>query len=464
MSAPTLSKAKLFNDVWDYYPHAGQRDLHRHRGRFKVVRCGRRWGKTMFGGHEMATRPLTPSSFLLRRGIEAPSMGWVVGPNYVDAEKEFRIIYDDLRKLGVDKDAVRFVKNSDAGALHIVTSWGSEVVGKSAQYPEKLVGEGLDWVMMVEAGRHKRATWGQYIRPALSDKRGEAIFSGVPEGKSENSLLYHLYERGQSVRFPSWHSWKRPSWTNDIVFPGGRQDPEILEAEADLTKDEFDRQYGAEFTDKTGIVMKEYDDDIHLGDFDYRPDWPLYLAVDYGFTNPFVVLFIQVGPFGEVRVIREFRRQLLDTIEVCHDLQLEYPGLIRVAQLIYPDPAEPDDTRTMVRELRVPSRKNTGGPLRIRLALIRRALKVQNKHLPEGDPERKPRLMIDRTHCKTLAWEMREGYKWPETKSEQRSDSENPMDKDNHGVEALGRFFVGYFGKQLTGGGGTFVASSNISD
>lgn len=462
MAAPTLSKTKLFTDVWGYTPHSGQVDLHQDRTRFKVIRCGRRWGKTIFGGHEMATRPLVPSPFLLRRGVNEPSIGWVVGPNYTDAEKEFRVIYDDMRRIGVDKDAMRFVKNSDAGAMHIKTSWGAEVIGKSAQYPEKLVGEGLDWVLMVEAGRHKRNTWGQYIRPTLSDKRGEAIFSGVPEGKSENSLLYALYERGQSTRFPSWMSFKRPSWTNDIVFPGGRMDPEILEAEADLTTDEFDRQYGAEFTDKTGIVMKEYDDDIHLGDFDYRPDWPLYLGVDYGFTNPFVVLFIQVGPFGDIRVIREFRRQLLDTVEVCNDLKLEYPGLIRVAQLIYPDPAEPDDTRTMVRELRIPANKNTGGALKTRLGLIRRSLKVQNQHLPIGDSERRPRLMIDRTHCKTLAWEMREGYKWPEHKSEQRNDSENPMDKDNHGTEALGRFFRGHYGKDLSDRGGAFVSAANM--
>lgn len=459
-----LSKTKLFSDVWGYEPHSGQRDLHQDRTRFKVVRCGRRWGKTIFGGHEMATRVLTPSSFLLRRGINHPSLGWVVGPNYTDAEKEFRVIYDDMRKLGVDKDAIRFVKNSDAGALHIVTKWGAEVIGKSAQYPEKLVGEGLDWVMMVEAGRHKRTTWGQYIRPTLSDRRGEAIFSGVPEGKSDSSLLYALYERGASARFPNWMGYKRPSWTNDIVFPGGRQDPEILEAEEDLTKDEFDRQYGAEFTDKTGIVMKEYDDDIHLGDFDYRPDWPLYMSVDYGFTNPFVVLFIQVGPFGDIRVIREFRRQLLDTPEVCHDLKLEYPGLIRVAQMIYPDPAEPDDTRTMVRELRVPANKNTGGPLKTRLTMIRRALKVQNPHLPDGDSERRPRLMIDRTHCAKLAWEMREAYKWPENRSEQRNDSENPLDKDNHGVEALGRFFRGHYGKNLSGGGGSYIATANMEN
>lgn len=461
MSAPTLSKTQLFNKIWGYYPHAGQRDLHQHRGRFKVVRCGRRWGKTMFGAHDMATRALIASPYLARRGVLAPTMGWVVGPNYTDTEKEFRIIYDDLRKLGLDKTAIRFVNNGASGDMHLKLSNGAEIIGKSAQHPEKLVGEGLDWVLMVEAGRHKRKTWSEYLRPALSDKRGEAVFSGVPEGPTSTSLLYHMYERGQSGRFPAWHSWKRPSWTNDIVFPLGREDPEIMEAEADLTVDEFNRQYGAEFADKTGVVMKEYDEDVHLGDFDYDPSWATYMAVDYGFTNPFVVLFIQVGPFGDIRVLREFRRTQLDTVEVCRDLNHEYPGLVRVSSMLYPDPAEPDDTRTMQRELRIPANKNTGGEIKHRLSLIRRSMKVANQHLPVGDPERRPRLMIDRTHCQTLLWEMREGYRWPEKKSETRSDSENPLDKDNHGVEALGRFFRGYFGKGAVGGSYMSTAEMN---
>lgn len=447
-----LSKRRYFERV-EYEPHEGQEDIHFTPVRFKVVRCGRRWGKTFLGAHEAEPNLLIDCPM-----TGGPQLGWIVGPNYTDAEKEFRIVYDTMRKLGVDKDALRFVNNSESGAMHIKTAWGAEVIGKSAQYPEKLIGEGLNWVIMAEAGLHRRRTW-QSIRPALSDRRGWALFSGVPEGASENSLLYALHERGQSNRFKNWRSWKRPSWTNDIVFPLGRTDPEILEAEEDLTEDEFLRQYGAEFTDKTGVVMKEYDDDIHLGDFDYNPGWPIYMAVDYGFVNPFVVLFIQVGPFGDIRVIREFRRQLLDTTEVCMDLQLEYPGLVRVCRMVYPDPAEPDDTRTMQRELRLQANKNTGGPLKIRLAMIRRALKVRNSHLPDGHPERIPTLMIDRTHCTKLAWEMREGYKWPEKKAQKkRSDSENPVDRDNHGVEALGRFFRGHFGK----GGGSFVSTADI--
>lgn len=456
MAQPILDKFQYFEKV-GYRPHKGQIDIHRPPIRFRVVSNGRRWGKTIFGARE-----LEPNIFLPCRVTGCPQISWIVGPQYADAEKEFRIIYDSLRKQGFDKDAFKFINNVDAGSMNIILPGGAQIICKSAAHPETLVGEGLNWVLMVEAGRHKRKTWGQYIRPALSDRRGRALFTGVPEGKSENSLLYALYQRGQSDRFKSWQSWKKPSWTNNIVFPGGRQDPEIVEAAEDLTSDEFDRQYGAEFTDKTGLVMKEFDEDLHLGDFDYEPSWPLYMGIDYGFTNPFVVLWIQVGPFGDIRVIREQRWQRLDTVEVAQDILATHPGLVRACVRMYPDPAEPDDTRTLERMLRIPANKNTGGEIKTRLALIRQALKERNTHLPTDDPERKPRLMIDRTHCQKLIWEMQEGYKWPEHRSEIRSDSENPMDKDNHGVEALGRFFRGMYRKPEGESTGSRVTTARV--
>lgn len=444
-----FSKSTYYEKI-GYEPHEGQRDIHFTPARFKVVSNGRRWGKTLFGAREAE-----PCAFTKCWMTGLAQLGWIVGPQYTDAEKEFKVFYDSMRAQGVDRDCIKFLNNPDSGSLHIKTNWGFELLGRSAAHPETLVGEGLNFVLMVEAGRHKRKTWGQFIRPALSDRRGWAAFTGVPEGKSENSLLYALYQRGQSERFSSWRSWKRPSWTNRIVFPGGRQDPEILEAEEDLTVDEFSRQYGADFTDKTGIVMQEWDDELHLGDFDYDPHMPLYMAVDYGFTNPFVVLWIQVDPvYEQIRVIKERRWRRLDTPQVAEDIALEFPKFVQACRAIYPDPAEPDDTMTLERALRIPAYANTGGELKNRLTLIRTALK--GRVLPSG----KPRLVVDRS-CTQLAWEMREGYKWPERKSEVTSDSENPMDKDNHGPEALGRFFRGMY-RSPAAEGGTFQTTARM--
>lgn len=445
-----FSKAAYYDRI-GYEPHAGQRDIHFTPSRFKVVSNGRRWGKTIFGAREAE-----PAAFTRCWMTGKAQIGWIVGPQYTDAEKEFKVFYDSMRAQGVDADCIKFLNNPDSGSLHIKTNWGFELLGRSAAHPETLVGEGLNFVLMVEAGRHKRKTWGESIRPALADRRGWAAFTGVPEGKSQNSLLYALYQRGQSDKHPQWRSWKRPSWTNPITFPGGRQDPEILEAEEDLTEDEFNRQFGAEFTDKTGVVMQEWDDDLHLKDLNYDPHLPLFMAVDYGFTNPFVVLWIQIDVItDQIRVIAERRWTRCDTPQVAQDLKAEFPGYVAACRAIYPDPAEPDDTMTLERELRIPAHTNTGGSLRNRLTLIRTALKDQVPSLNA------PRLVVDRNRCQKLSWEMREGYKWPEHRSEATSDSENPMDKDNHGVEALGRFMRGMY-RSPAAEGGTFQTTARM--
>lgn len=431
-----IFRKDLYFAETNYRPHAGQRVVHYQGSRHRVLVNGRRWGKTLCGAKE------AEAMAFVKNFLGQPQIGWIIGPEYTDCEKEFRVIYDSLKSLGVDQVSTKFTNNVDSGNMHIKTKWGFDLQCRSARHPESLVGEGLDFVLIVEGGRHKRKMWGDYVRPALSDKRGWSFTSGVPEGAAETSLLYSLFQRGQDATKKSWWSIQMPSWTNDIVFPGGRKDPEIVEARDDLTQDEFDRQYGAQFVDNIGRVMKEWDDDDHIADLEYNRKWPLYAAIDFGYTNDWVWLWIQVDPEGRVYVIGEHRFNLRDTEDIARTEFKDHP-LTRQLLAIYPDPAAPDDAQILRRTLDVPTYGNTGGELKTRLSLIRSSLKLKPPHLPDGHPEKLPNLFIDRS-CTKLIWEMREGYRWPERKSDAKNDSELPMDKDNHGPEALGRFFKGF--------------------
>jgi hypothetical protein len=428
-------KDRYFQEI-GYAPFPGQQRVHYNSTRHRVLCNGRRWGKTLVGGHE------AEAMAFVKNFLGESCRGWIIGPEYSDAEKEFRIVHDSLKALGVDKVSTKFLNNTENGNMHIRTRWGFDLECRSARHPESLVGEGLDFVVMVEAGRHKRKMWGDYVRPALSDKRGWSFASGVPEGASEESLLYSLWNRGQDPSKKSWWSMRAPSWTNTIVFPGGRTDPEILEAEDDLTEDEFQRQYGAQFVDNIGRVMKEWDDDLHITDIEYNRKWPLYAAVDYGYTNDWVWLWIQVDEWQNVYVIGEHRFNLKDTEEIAREDFLYHPLLPKLVTLYVP-PAEPDDTNILRRTLKVNTQANTGGEIKTRNSLMRSALKPRPFELPDGHPEKQPQLKVDRS-CTKLIWEMRTGYRWPERKAQVQNDSENPLDKDNHGPEALGRFFKGH--------------------
>lgn len=422
-----------------YYPHQGQRLVHYNGARHRVLVNGRRWGKTLCGAKEAECMAF------VKNFLGQPQIGWIIGPEYSDCEKEFRVIYDSLRALGVDQVSTKFSNNVENGSMHIKTKWGFDIQCRSARHPESLVGEGLDFVLLVEGGRHRRKMWGDYVRPALSDKRGWSFTSGVPEGASENSLLYSLFQRGQDESKKTWSSMTMPSWTNNIVFPGGRHDPEILEAADDLTDDEFDRQYGAKFVDSVGRVMKEWDDEDHIRDLSYNPKWPLYAAVDFGYTNAWVWLWIQTDPFNNIYVIGEHRFFLRDSEDIAVNEFKDHP-LTKHLVAAYVDPASPDDANILRRKLEIQTRANTGGELKTRLTLIRTALKMRPAHLPDGHPDKRAQIWVDRS-CVELIREMGRDYRWPENKNEQRNDSELPLDKDNHGPEALGRFFKGHMEK-----------------
>lgn len=429
-----LNKGQYFAGT-DYYPFEAQQEVHFDTTRHRALSNGRRWGKTLVGGKEAEV-----TCFALNK-LGQPQRGWIIGPNYNDCEKEFRVVYDSLKKLDVDTVSSKFLRNTENGNMHIVTNWGWDLQCRSAAHPDSLVGEGLDFVLLVEAGRLRRQMFTEYVRPALSDKRGWSLMTGVPEIATDVSLLYWGWKRGQESSRLAWQSWQMPSWTNTVVFPGGRTDPEILEAEEDLTEDEFDRQYGGKFVQRVGLVMQEWDDDTHFKPIEYNPAWPLYGAVDFGFTNWYVWLWIQVDPFGNVYVIDEIYKKKTDSEDMAN-LWIKKHPLFPKLVAFYPDPTDPSEISVLSKHLGMGARTNTGGTVNSRINLIRSAMKLRPMNQPRH--RQKPGLIIGHK-CTTLRWEMSEGYRWPEHKSDIKGESELPMDKDNHGPEALGRFFRGYF-------------------
>jgi hypothetical protein len=129
-----------------------------------------------------------------------------------------------------------------------------------------------------------------------------------------------------------------------------------------------------------------------------------------------------------------------------------------------PDPASPGDTLALERHLRKRANNNCGGEINIRLRYIREALKDRNTHLDPGDPLRRPKLMFDRKCVNTIR-EMND-YRYPETSKESnRNPKDIPLSKDDHGPEALGRFYRGRYGDPggSTDGGGAVVRRSTLS-
>lgn len=479
MTAPTM--AVDVQQVWDrlrYHPHVAQRKVHASYARHRVNAAGRRMGKSVAAGREAVLRAYEAygsQTALEELGVRYE--GWIVGPNYTDGEKVFRVVYNDFRRLGIpfDKPGTYYTKLDmsislfrGAFLLHV----------KSGAHPESLVGEGLHFAIMTEAAKMKESVWERFVRPTLADFEGESWWDSTPEGRN---WFYRLYKAGQDPDNTEWDSWRHPSWLNRAVYKhktrradvawlkemiargytskewllskmlkeGRLIDHEIVSLAVDLTPEAFGQEIECNFTDMVGRVFKDWDEDVHVRDLPYVPSWPLFIATDYGYTDPNVALFIQVGPFGDVRVIAEYyRTQRTDTQfrdDVLADERLS--RLIPHARILFPDPEDPGATKTLSEGWKVQAVGGTGGPLMDRVRAIQGTLKQRNRHLEWGHPERAPQLLVDRS-CVELIREM-DAYSWPRLRRIGTKGPEQPQDKDNHAPEALGRFFAGYGAGQL---------------
>lgn len=472
--APRLAIAKeRFWPSINYAPHGGQQRFHRSSARHRVAVAGRRTGKSTMAGHELTLEALltyTRLGELRERAIRREF--WIVGPEYSDSEKEFRIVWNDLERLEVPMDKPGSYNAPWAGEMDISCFDGLfQVHAKSAKYPGSLVGEGLSGVIMAEAAKLKPTIWHKFIRPTLADFRGWSIFDTTPEGKN---WLYELWQRGQDPEETEWESWRFPSWVNDILFPLGRHDPEIVDMSKDMSVERFNQEIGADFTEFVGRVFKGFDEEIHVRDLSYNPEWPLYLATDHGWNNPFVALLIQTDVFDNVYVIGEYRTRMTDINDVAQALNDWRGGIVRRARMLYHDPASPGDAAVLSKKLGLQTSNSTGGELPWRLELIRQHLKL----IPENAAweDRVPRFLVDRS-CNGmplndggLIREMQD-YRYADTKSETRESNakpdekpELPLKKDDHGPEALGRFFRGYYGgPEDTSGGRAVVSTARVS-
>lgn len=462
-------------------PHKGQlivaNDYHRHQ----VLDAGRRFGKSVVGA-----KKLVPECYLahsMKSQLQMDGLRrefWIVGPEYSDAEKEFRVIYNDLSRLGVPFDRPGTYNDPQSGNLHISCFDGVfQIHGKSAKYPEQLVGEGLCGVIMAEAAKQKEHIWPKFIRPTLNDFKGWSLHSSTPEGKNH---FYEKWQMGQDPSNPDWMSWRMPSWVNNFVHKeptvdehvyklldlirqyrgasvfelakehGFIIDPEILDSMNDLTPEAFLQEIAADFTEFVGRVFKEFDEETHVTDLTYNPGWQTVGAVDYGYTNPNVWLLVQIGPWQEINVLDEIYEPGLDPTEFAAEIkrrQLNPPNL----RYFYPDPSRPDASQILSRTLGIEARSGTGGELNNRINHIRRALRtprtvVEDPHMPKDGlipGESRPQLMIDRK-CKGLISDML-NYRYPDKKEESSTRTQElPMKKDDHGPEALGRMFAGIWG------------------
>ena len=277
----------------DAQPHPGQLEVHNSDARFKVLSAGRRWGKTRLGVNEC---------------LDAASKGgraWWVSPSYKTSEVGWRPLRQIARKIpGAEIRLVDRVVNFPGGGF---------VAVRSADNPDSLRGEGLDFVVMDECAFMQREAWTEAIRPALSDRQGKVLFISTPKGRN---WLWEIYQRGVSGE-EGWQSWTFPTANNPYIAK-----EEIDAAKRDLPEMIFRQEYLAEFIDDAGGVFRRVQEAAVLEPKEYEEGKQYIAGVDVAASVDFTVVSVLDAESKDQVYLDRFNR-------------VDYPVLIDRLEAVY---------------------------------------------------------------------------------------------------------------------------------
>lgn len=247
-SIPLEHKQAIWKFI-GYSPHDAQLKVHASTARFKVLNCGRRWGKT--------------DGVIVGEFVPVLLMGgwaWVCGADYDTASISFESIVRRF-STGALSELVATDPVMQPGRQRLVLKNGGVLWGKSLYSDKKLRGRGLDLVGIDEAATQPTdVPVTMALMPSLADHLGGLILTSTPRGRNwfkdrhdrGNKALIGPGERDAN---PEWESWTFPTTTNPY-FPRSELDREREEkSDAD-----FRQEYLAEFLDEEGTVFRGWNE------------------------------------------------------------------------------------------------------------------------------------------------------------------------------------------------------------
>ena len=406
-----MRRSELFSAV-GYKPHVGQIRFHESDARFKVLIAGARFGKS-----------LAASKDVLAELLSGEVRGWLVGPTYALAVPEYRYLREDaLNRLGIE--LIDEKRGGRDGSSTFTTEWGAEISCLSAQRPEGLLGEEIDWLILCEAAHLDRDAFERYLRARLATREGRLVVPSTPRGRN---WLLELYERGIGDTAHDWESFRHATWDNPLISAA-----EIESARDSLPPETFDEQYGGAFSSPSGRVYPEFDRGVHEAELTPPPAGAVvYKAMDFGFTNPFVCLWGYLDGDGRLIIFDEYSRAGA-TLDV-HAAEIKSRDDALRSKNALRGPAFADPSGRLEREqlaaAGVPTVAATNDLLAgidiVRQRLVRR-------------PDDRPGLLVDR-RCIMLVREF-ETYCWDERAGKVER---VPIKCDDHALDALRYLSVG---------------------
>lgn len=250
--------------------HPKQAEIKKSNKRFKVLACGRRWGKSMLAKEEG-----------LDRAINNAEKVWFVSPTYNNVQTHWRDVKRIVGDLWTDRSEQQKYMEFEREDGRV-----GSIAFKSGDRPDNLLGEGLDYVIVDEAAYQDAELWQRVLRPTLSDREGEALLISTPNGTV--NWFYSAYMMGQDPTNEEWGSWRYVTLDSPYITP-----KEIEAARAELPDLRFRQEYLAEFISDAGGVFRGIEKVALNTTLEAPEPGRLYYAgIDWGRKNDFTVVSI----------------------------------------------------------------------------------------------------------------------------------------------------------------------------
>lgn len=256
------------------------------QARFKIIRAGRKFGKSTYGIYSTIKKAGKPNSIC-----------WFLGPTYRQSKliawKEFKTLLprEVLAKKPNETDLYFTLKN------------GSEIYVMGGDNPDSLRGPAPNHVVVEEAAMQQAEIWHEVVRPNLTAKVGSAEFITTPKGfnwfkdlEDKARLLIHAGSQDWAVFHYTIHD-------NPYIK---REEIEDARKECD-SEPAWNQEYLAKYESSVGRVFSSFSDERHCRSIEIPPaGTEISRAVDYGMRDN------TAGLWGFVRggVLNVYREHL----------------------------------------------------------------------------------------------------------------------------------------------------------
>jgi PBSX family phage terminase large subunit len=361
--------------------------------RFRVLCCGRRFGKTTLAIDQIKAC-----------AASGPKRIAYIAPTFQQARD---IAWEELKR-DCHKAAIQINETRLEIKMGNVKGSESLIILRGWEAIETLRGQKFDFIVIDEVAsmRNFWPNWLEVIRPTLTDTRGEAMFISTPKGFNHFYDLYNIQDRDGD--FASFHfsSYDNPHLPVD----------ELDKSRKELPEDQFAQEYLADFRKTQGLVYKDFNRSIHTYNDGEESGigWVERLVpVDFGYTNPTAMYLIRKDRDSHYWIDKEYYQTGKTTPEII-EIAKSYRG-----NRYYPDPAEPDRIEEMKRALL--NTVEVSKDVEAGISAVQQLLKTQRLHI--------------HVSCVNLINEF-ETYRYPDRKPDQ-NEKETPIKENDHGLDAI---------------------------